>query len=64
MGWETRSQKLGRKLAENLLEVGNLFYNERTKANFFRGIVRGLLTHKWIEEIIKDEPEFKFEQSP
>ena len=54
---ETRSHKLGRKMAENILEAANLFYNDRTKANFFRGIVRGLMTHEWIRKIIKQELE-------
>ena len=52
---ETRPHKLGRKMAENILEVGNLFYNNRTKANFFRGIVRGLLKNDWIREIFWKE---------
>ena len=60
---EARSHKLGRKIAENILETANLFYQNNTKANFFRGIVRGLITHKWIREIIREEPEFKFDQS-
>ena len=51
---KTRSHKLGRKMAENILETGNLFYNNRTKANFFRGVVRGLIRHDWIMEIIKE----------
>lgn len=55
---EPRSHKLGRKIAENLLESANLFYNNRTKANFFRGLIRGLMKHKWIKEIIKKEQEF------
>lgn len=52
---ETRSHKLGRKIAENILEIGNVFYNERTKANFFRGIVRGLMSHEWIRQIIRED---------
>jgi len=52
---ETRSHKLGKKIAENILETANLFYNERTKANFFRGVVRGLMSHNWIKQIIKKE---------
>lgn len=55
---ETRSHKLGRKIAENILESGNLFYNKNTKANFFRGIVRGLMAHSWIKEIIIKEQQF------
>ena len=52
---ETRSHKLGKKIAENILEAANLFYNERTKANFFRGVIRGLMKHDWIKQIIKKE---------
>jgi len=52
---ETRSCKLGRKVAENILEMGNLFYNSRTKANFFRGIVWGLMKHEWIKKIIEED---------
>jgi len=52
---ETRAHKLGRKIAENILETANLFYNNHTKANFFRGLIRSLITHKWIREIIKEQ---------
>jgi hypothetical protein len=52
---ETRSQKLGRKEAENILETGNLLYNKRTKANYFRGVVRALMQHPWMRAIIDEE---------
>lgn len=52
---EQRSYKLGRKIAENILETGNLMYNKRTKANFFRGLIRGLMNHDWIGQIIEEE---------
>jgi len=56
MSKEARSHKLGRKIAENILEMGNLFYNKNTKANFFRGVIRGLFEHPWMKEIIKENP--------
>lgn len=52
---ESRAHKLGRKEAENILETSNLFYNRRTRANYLRGVVRGLATDDWIKEIIKQE---------
>lgn len=48
---ETRAHKLGRKIAENIFEMGNLFYNNNTKANFFRGVMRGLMKNDWIAQI-------------
>lgn len=56
---ETRSYRLGRKIGENILETGKLFYNNRTKANFFRGVISGLITHDWIKQIIKEDPALK-----
>lgn len=52
---ETRSHKLGRKIAANILETGNLFYNIHTKANFFRGVIRGLFKHEWFRKIAEEE---------
>lgn len=56
---EPRSYKLGKKIAENILETGNLMYNLRTRANFFRGLIRSLMKHEWICQIIKEEQKFK-----
>lgn len=52
---EARPHKLGREMAKNILTVGALFYNTNMKANFFRGIMRGLMRHLWIRKIIKEE---------
>jgi hypothetical protein len=50
----TRSHTLGYRQASSLLEAGNLFYNERTKANYFRGIMRGLFQSVWMREIARE----------
>ncbi len=50
---ETRSEILGRKLAENINETANLFYNNRTKANFYRGLTRCLMKHHQVRSVVK-----------
>ena len=55
MCFGTKPHRLGRKVAENILETGRLFYDKNMKANFFRGLMRGLMKHKWIKQIIEEE---------
>ncbi|KKN75781.1 hypothetical protein LCGC14_0376570 [marine sediment metagenome] len=50
---ETRSEILGRRMAENINETANLFYNNRTKANFYRGLTRCLIKRHEVRGVAK-----------
>lgn len=56
---ESRPHKLGRDIAKNILTTGDLFYQANRKASFFRGLIHGLLRHKWIIQIIMENRDFR-----
>ena len=40
---ESRAEEAGRALADTIIEMAELFYQENTKKNFYKGLLKRLL---------------------
>jgi len=60
-GKESRAEKAGRKLGEQIVEVSNLMYQKNTKENFLHGAMKTVDDewYKIVAERVKQEKQKK-----